>query len=162
MILDYDPFGKDRMVYTFRNCCVEDPAIPYKDGLTIMIFNTTGTIGGSQEIKNMLDYIQNNNVSDSTTKQLNGFVNYVKSDPFVQEGIMTLGEHYDMEREKGRAEGRAEGKKESIFKVLENMGTVDDDICNYIDRISDPNELDKLLLAAAKATDIQEFKSAMK
>jgi predicted transposase YdaD len=114
----------------------------------------------------MLDYIQNNNVSDSTTKQLNGFVNYVKSDPFVQEGIMTLGEHCDMEREKGReegrAEGRAEGKKESIFKVLENLGKVDDDICNYIDRISDLNELDKLLLAAAKATDIQEFKSAMK
>ncbi len=43
MILDHDPFGKDQVVYTFRNHCEEDPSINYQDGLTIMFFNTKGT-----------------------------------------------------------------------------------------------------------------------
>ena len=32
IILPYDPFDKDRMVYTIENHCTEDPTIPYNDG----------------------------------------------------------------------------------------------------------------------------------
>ena len=32
VILPYDPFGENRMVYTIRNQCEEDTTIPYDDG----------------------------------------------------------------------------------------------------------------------------------
>lgn len=32
MIVPYDPFGLDRMVYTIKNHCVEEPDMPYEDG----------------------------------------------------------------------------------------------------------------------------------
>lgn len=32
VILPYDPFGKNRMIYTIQNQCIEDTSIPYDDG----------------------------------------------------------------------------------------------------------------------------------
>ncbi len=34
IILPYDPFGKNRMVYTIQNQCVEDSTLSYNDGAT--------------------------------------------------------------------------------------------------------------------------------
>ncbi len=158
MILDYDPFGENRVLYTFKNVCTEDPSIPYSDGLTFMIFYTKGRIGGSQAIKNVLNYIQTSSVSDDDTKEINGFVATVKADPDVKENIMTLGEHFDRERE----EGRAEGLRISILDLLEDFGPVDQGIKDHLDTISDEAELSRLLKVAAKASSIEEFKSAMR
>lgn len=33
MISNYDPFGRDRMMYTFRNTCEEEPDLEYDDGV---------------------------------------------------------------------------------------------------------------------------------
>lgn len=32
-ILPYDPFGEERMLYTVKNCVVENPQIGYNDGI---------------------------------------------------------------------------------------------------------------------------------
>ena len=59
MILPYDPFGKNRMVYTIKNSCMEDPGVPYNDGATKIFLYTKGTEGNpSQGLRNMLKYIQ--------------------------------------------------------------------------------------------------------
>ena len=161
MILDYDPFGEDRVLYTFRNCCIESPALPYEDGLTFMIFYTEGKIGGSQKIKNMLNYIQSSKVTDNATKEINDYVVSVKADPEVKEDIMTLGDHFDMEREAGRAEGRAEGERKFILDLLADLGDVQSNISDRLDEISDEAELSRLLKIAAKAKSIQEFEKAL-
>lgn len=45
MILPYDPFGKNRMVYTVRNSCMENPSVPYDDGAEKIFLYTGGTTG---------------------------------------------------------------------------------------------------------------------
>ena len=39
-ITDYDPFGKDYMVYTVHNKCEEEPDLEYDDGLKFYYFKT--------------------------------------------------------------------------------------------------------------------------
>ncbi len=51
MILPYDPFGKKRMVYTVKNQCIEEPDIPYEDGIRKIYLYTKGVEGSpSQEL----------------------------------------------------------------------------------------------------------------
>ena len=38
LILPYDPFGKNRMIYTVQNTCLEDSSIPYEDGAKKIFF----------------------------------------------------------------------------------------------------------------------------
>ena len=57
VILPYDPFDKNRMVYTFKNSCVEDPTVAYDDGIQKVFLYTKGTEGNpSKELKDMLKY----------------------------------------------------------------------------------------------------------
>lgn len=42
MIMPFDPFGMDRMVYTIRNICVEEPGMPYDDGAFTVFLYTKG------------------------------------------------------------------------------------------------------------------------
>ena len=84
LITDFDLFGKDYMVYTFKHRCVELPEIPYEDGVNILYFNTLGTKGGSQSIRNMLNYLQKSEVSsvvDNATAEIDGYVRDVRSNP---------------------------------------------------------------------------------
>ena len=41
-ILSFDPFGKDRMVYTVKNRCLEEPEMDYEDGATTLFFIQKG------------------------------------------------------------------------------------------------------------------------
>lgn len=55
VILPYDPFDRNRMVYTIQNQCVEDISIPYDDGAKKIFLYTKGTEGNpSQELRDML------------------------------------------------------------------------------------------------------------
>ena len=42
-ICNYDPFGYDRVKYTIRNMCVEEPEMPYDDGAQTTVLYTKGT-----------------------------------------------------------------------------------------------------------------------
>ena len=42
-ITSYDPFGRNRMVYTIQNKCVEEPDMPYADGALSIFLYTRGT-----------------------------------------------------------------------------------------------------------------------
>ncbi len=80
-ILNYDPFGCGYMMYTVENHCIEVPDLKYGDGLKFLYFYTGGTKGGSEEIGNMLRYLQHStaeNAMDTSTKELNDYVSRVK------------------------------------------------------------------------------------
>ncbi|MCH5260998.1 MAG: hypothetical protein J1F18_14680, partial [Lachnospiraceae bacterium] len=94
-ILNFDPFGRDRMVYTVRNKCEEDPDLEYEDGLKFCYFYTGGTRGGNAALKAMLTYMQDSreeNVTDEATAELHGYVSRMKILPEVKNAYMTLGE----------------------------------------------------------------------
>ncbi len=97
-ITNYDPYGKGYMLYTFRNACEEVPDIKCEDGLRYLYFNTKGRKGGSEAIRNMLEYMQNSRKTaavDSATTEVDKYVSNVRLDPEIRGKYMTFGEKLD-------------------------------------------------------------------
>ena len=123
-ITNYDLFGKDYMMYTVRNRCVEIPELEYDDGLQFIYFYTKGKKGGSQRIKNMLTYIQNSdrkNAVDEATRKMDSYVSRVKNLPEVEAGYMTLGDWLDSIADDIREDLRDEVKAEVKEAVKEEV-----------------------------------------
>ncbi len=155
-ITNFDVFGEDYMMYSFRNHCEELPHLEYDDGLYYVYFNTTGKKGGSQAIKNMLNYIQKSveeNVADEATGEIDRYVKHIKSKPELEEGVMTLGDYFDQER--------LDAKIEDILELLEETGPVPEHISNRLRDINDPEELSRLHKISAHVESIEDFEAAM-
>ena len=171
-ILDYDPFGKGKAKYHFRNMCAEDVTIPYPDGLDHYYFNTSSPNDEDDELNALLRYIQNSTEENATTeltRQLHEYVTKVKSSPEERYRYMTWGEYIDFEtmdakaearkegHAEGLAEGRVEGKREDIISILEEIGEVPDRVKEKLDEISDLSILRNLLKKAAVARSMDDF-----
>lgn len=114
-ICNYDPFGCDRMQYTIKNMCVEDPSIPYEDGAQTIVLYTKGSKGEiSNELHLFLNYMEHTNstyaVSD-TLKEIQEMVDIVKRDGEVSLAYMKSFEHDQMMYEEGHDAGRNEERK---------------------------------------------------
>ncbi|MED9903954.1 MAG: Rpn family recombination-promoting nuclease/putative transposase [Lachnospiraceae bacterium] len=147
VILPYDPFGKNRMIYTIQNQCIEDTSIPYDDGAKKIFLYTKGTEGNpSQTLKDMLKYIERT-VEDNVTNQdidtIHQFVKKVKRKKEVGINYMKsweLEEIYREEaREEGLAEGRAKGHAEGLeqgiavlIKTCRSLSLSSEDICSRL------------------------------
>ena len=110
-ITNYDPFGYDQMVYTIQNKCIEEPELVYNDGVTIFYFNTTGTKGGSDELKKFLEYLETSkstHASTSATKELQGYVDMIKHDAKTGGNYVTFGDLMDKIAAEAAAEAAAE------------------------------------------------------
>lgn len=160
------------MLYTIHNQCAEIPELIYEDGLQYIYFNTEGTKGGNATIKKLLNYLQEskiNNVTDETTQKLHDFVSKVRVSPEARFEYMTWEEKIFYERLEAKDEGRAEGRQEgmleatinNILALLEEYGTISEDILERINIEKDIEQLKKWLKLAAKAPSIQEFVDAM-
>lgn len=116
VILPYDPFGKNRMVYTIKNQCEEDTSIPYDDGARKIFLYTKGEEGNpSQKLKDMLRYIEkttDENVTNQDIDTIHHFVKRVKRRKEVGINYMKSWELERIYREEGRQEGREEGRQE--------------------------------------------------
>ena len=165
MILSYDPFGCDRMVYTVRNRCVEEPDINYEDGALNLFLYTKGKSGViSQELKELLRYLEDtrwqNAVSESL-KEVQSMVDQVKCDKEVSISYMKSYERDRIIRNEGRAEGKIEGLTdgliESIQELLSNLGSIPENLAAKINSEKDLNTLRHWLRLANKSKSIEEF-----
>ena len=157
MILSYDPFGRDRMVYTVRNRCVEEPDMKYEDGALNLFLYTRGKSGIiSQELKELLQYLENtswqNAVSESL-KEVQSMVDQVKCDKEVSISYM---KSYERDRMM-RSEGRTDELVKSIHEFLSDLGTIPESIAARIDNEKDLDTLRRWLKAAGKSKSIEEF-----
>ena len=165
MLLPYDPFGYDRMVYTVRNKCLEEPAMEYDDGsLNLFIYTRgkTGTI--SQELKELLQYLENttwNNAVNEPLREVQSMVDKVKYDKEVSIAYMKTYERDRMINNEGRIAGRIEECAESIKDFLFDLGTISEDISKQIDNETDLDTLRRWMKLAAKSASIEEFAQKM-
>lgn len=160
MITNYDPFGYDHMVYTIHNYCEEIDELNYEDGLTFIYFNTTGTKGGNSSIKSLLNFIQKSkieNVTDEVTQKLHDCINKVKVSPELRMEYMK----WDTMIYYERRDAKLEGKIESIFELLEEFGSISDEIKERIAVEKDLEQIKKWHKLAAKVNSIQEFAEKM-
>ena len=188
MITTFDPFGKDSIIYTFENTCKEYPDIEYNDGLKFIYFNTSGTKGGTEAIKQLLSYLKDSkmeNVTNESTAQIHNYVTTVKQSAKVRNRFMTLGEWLDRESAalaaevaakaaaeaavkaaaEGRAEGRAEGERigriNMLLDILVDLGPVSETLEARLKTL-DEDALRKWTKLAAKADNMEEFLEQIK
>ena len=158
IILPYDPFNKNRMVYTIRNHCEEDTTIPYDDGAKKIYLYTKGTEGNpSQTLKDMLKYIQestSDNVTNDDIASISRLIDKVKQRKGVGINYMKSWEIEEMIRKrataeglaegraKGLAEGRAEGRAEGLAEGLARVN-----LLNH--KLSEVNRIEDILRATS-------------
>jgi len=138
-ICNYDPFGKNRYVYTFENTCREVPGLLFGDETVKVIVNTRGEIGEiSEELNEVIRYLNDGTVTGQYSQELDTAVSAVKSNEERRLEYMTLAMH-DMEiREEALEEGREEGEEKA---TVSNLRTV----------------MKKMKLSAEKAMDFMDI-----
>jgi len=118
VILPYDPFGRNRMVYTVKNQCVEDSTILYEDGARKIFLYTKGTEGNpSQSLQDMLKYIEDTkleNVTNEDIFRIHEFVEKAKHRKEVSIGYMNLWEDKIIIEKQAHQIGLAEGREEGL------------------------------------------------
>ena len=179
-ITTYDPFDRDRMVYTIRNCCVEEPDLPYEDGAETLFLYTRGTKGDPpRELRELLQYMENSteeNARSEGLKALHRMVTEVKRDGEVGFAYMKSFEREQRVREEGRLEGLneglseglsegrreglSEGKAEALLTVLGCKGEVPETLRSKILAEKNPVLLNEWFLRALSCESIEEFTRA--
>ena len=110
-ITNYDPFGYDRVLYTIKNQCVEEPELVYNDDVAILYFNTKGTKGGSESLKRFLRYLEeseDSNAVDDATNEVKSYVGTIKRNYEIGGKYMTVGDLMDKIAAEAAAEKAAE------------------------------------------------------
>lgn len=124
MIVPFDPFGYDRMVYTITRSCREEPDMPYDDGGTTLYLYTRGKRGiPSEGLKKLLLYMENTtweNAANEDLQVIQKMVETVKNDEEVSIEYMKSWEKEKMIREEGHKAGREEGREEGRREEMAN------------------------------------------
>lgn len=116
-ICNYDPFGCDRVKYTIRNMCVEEPEMPYDDGAQTTVLYTKGKKDDdiSEELRQFLNYMENTtqtNAVNDTLKAIQKMVDIVKRDGEVSLSYMKGFERDTIMYEKGQEAERQNTERE--------------------------------------------------
>lgn len=131
-IMPKDPFGKNRMLYTIANRCLEEASIPYDDGARTLFLYTKGTEGNPrEELQELLKYMEQSseeNVKNETLKRIHYMTKCVKSEEGVSIEYMKIYEREQMIKELGFEEGIEKGiekgeekqAKECAKRLFEN------------------------------------------
>ena len=113
MISPYDPFGRDHMVYTIQNKCLEIPEMPYDDGARTLYLYTKGTKGNPPEaLKQLLHYMEHTsaeNAKSDVLKSIDKMVRRVKEDGEVSLEYMKIFEREEMLVKQGISQGISQG-----------------------------------------------------
>lgn len=126
MILPYDPFGLNRMVYTVRNKCVEVPEMEYDDGASTLFLYTKGTVGiPSEALRQLLRYMEDTtygNAVNEDLRELHGMVETVKRDRKVIQMRMRIVEDMIRQAEQiTKLEDKTTKQAEEIAKQSEEI-----------------------------------------
>ena len=118
-ICDFDPFGLGRLIYTFRNRCIEADGLELGDGATKIFLNAKGKTGDiDPDIEKFLRYVGGKPAEGEFTKTLADEVSRIKRHEETKVAYMTLTAEIMRQRRFGREEGREEGRESIIKKML--------------------------------------------
>lgn len=126
-ITNYDPFGYDRVLYTIKNQCVEEPELVYNDDVEIYYFNTMGTKGGTKSLKSFLKYLEeskDSNAVDDATSEVKSYVGTIKKNYAIGERYMTLGDLMDKIAAEAAAEAAEKAAAEAAEKAAAEIGAI--------------------------------------
>lgn len=125
IILPYDPFGQNRMIYTIQNRCMEDPAMPYNDGAKKIFLYTKGNDkNAGNSLKDMLKYIEestDDNVTNEDIASIQQLVNKVKHKKEVGINYMKSWEYEQMVHDEAFSDGFNDGFSKGYNESSEQL-----------------------------------------
>lgn len=141
MIMPFDPFGFDQIVYTIQNTCLEVPELPYDDGARSVFLYTKGQKGNvTQSLRDLLHYLEDSieeNATNETLKKIHDMVTMVKQNVEVSREFMKWFEIQKMWKEEGISLGLTQGQHlefNNTVKKLFAKGVALKEIANLLDK----------------------------
>ena len=134
-ITTFDPFSENRMVYTIRCRCVEEPEMPYDDGESTLFLYTKGTNGNPpDDLRDLLRYMNettSENACNPSLKRVQDCIDKIKQNPTVRREYMDLQEFID--RERREAVAKAEEEKNKLSDQLKATVAERDKVSEKLD-----------------------------
>lgn len=160
-VCDFDPFGREKYRYTFRNMCREASAAQLEDGSETIFLNTKGRNPEdvSPELVKFLEYVgadlngSTEDFEDEFIEQLQESVSDIKKSRRMEERYMLT----ELLMQDERRAGRAEGRKDSILESLSEIGIVSDELYERIMKESDMNKLKAWTKLVIRVDSIEQF-----
>lgn len=150
-ISEFDVFKLKKTIYHIEPTIMETNSV-VDNGLHEIYVNTA--INDGSKISELMQCFLQTNVNNKNFPKLSNRVYYFKHN---EEGIKTMCSISEEFREEGKQEGRQEAKQESILELLEDLGSIPDEITNKINTECDLKTLSHWLKLAAKSKSIEEF-----
>lgn len=105
----------NRYIYTFENRCIQEEKLSLDDGTMKIFLNTKGTVDDvPRPLRLFLDYINNGEVTDDFTKQIDDAVVEIRSNKRWRKRIMTLEEYAKEQAELKKDEWLEEGRQQGL------------------------------------------------
>ena len=169
-LCDYDPFGRGLYCYTCAMQCKEDASVECDDGCQTIYLSTKGknTEKIPESLVRFLKFVaadieqSESDFEDEFVGQLQKAIHNVKESREMGECYMIFEEMMRDERKAGREEGALLPRRASIFELLEEMGTISEELEVKIHELSDEEQLKMLLKLASKAESIEDFEEKAK
>ena len=128
-IMPFDPFGLNRMIYTIKNSCIEEPEMPYDDGATTIFLYTKGKVGvPSGELEAFLRFFEKTkeeNVVNEDLQEIENMVNRVKKDRKAGIDYMKYYEEQAMIKREGIKEGQLSLLISIVIKKMRKLETTE-------------------------------------
>lgn len=168
-ICDYDPFGEHLYCYTFETECRENKHVKLDDRCCTIFLSTRGENEAevSPELVRFLKFVtadlveSEEDFKDELVGQFQETIRRIKTDRKMGERYMIFEEMLREEKQEGRLEGRLEAKREDILELLEDLGTIPDELRDRIAGIENLEDLKILFKIAARADSFYTFKEKM-
>jgi len=114
-ICTFDEFGKNLPVYNFNYFCRQDKDLRLKDGSEIIFVNTKGnTEGVSNDLENLISYIDNGVVTDDFTGKIDAAIRKIKENRKYGRHYMKVSKKFNKYYVYGVQTGREEGREIGI------------------------------------------------
>ena len=164
-ICDFDTFGLGKYRYRFKHMCCESPGTYLEDGSDTVFLNTRGTNPEevSTELVKFLKYVRADlaesmiNYEDEFVEALQRSVHEIKQSRRMEERYMLT----ELLMQDERRAGRIEGRRESILEVLEEIGTISNELRERIVQEANMDQLKIWAKLAARVDSIEQFMEEM-
>ena len=141
MIMPFDPFGLNRMMYTIKSRCVEAPEMEYEDGASTIYLYTRGAEGiPSEAVRQLLRYMEDTtyeNAVNEDLRDIHRMVEIVKKDHKVAKMRIKIVEDLMMQAEEiARQSEEITRQSEEITGLEEEITGLEEEITKQSDKIT--------------------------
>lgn len=121
-ICPFDPFGRGRHIYTFRNLCIEDRGLELGDEAITIFLNARGTLDDVPlGLRAFLDLVLGKSSNDPFVQKLERALERARKNSEWRREYMMLFMRDQEKLEEGRVEGRREGLLSTIKNLMETL-----------------------------------------